>query len=129
MLDQVCAHVSHGCTLADTCFSATTLFAATSQLSFWWQTGGDIEWADAAAFALHDEGRKVLMSGSGTAMAIGSAIVVVAWITKGVLSRFISAFVASVEARIFARTYSRLSIMLSLRRHTNTKPQYYVGLP
>ncbi|KAK4087679.1 hypothetical protein Purlil1_8010 [Purpureocillium lilacinum] len=82
--------------------SATTLFAATSQLSFWWQTGGDIEWADAAAFALHDEGRKVLMSGSGTAMAIGSAIVVVAWITKGVLSRFISAFVASVEARIFA---------------------------
>ncbi|UNI19245.1 hypothetical protein JDV02_005442 [Purpureocillium takamizusanense] len=82
--------------------STTTLFAATSQLSFWWQTGGDIEWADAAAFALHDEGRKVLMSGSGTAMAIGSAIVVAAWILKGILCRSISAFVAAVEARMLA---------------------------
>ncbi|KAJ6445486.1 sulfatase domain-containingprotein [Purpureocillium lavendulum] len=101
--------------------SATTLFAATSQLSFWWQTGGDIEWADAAAFALHDEGRKVLMSGSSTALAIGSAIAVVAWITKGLLSRFISAFVAGVEARIFACTFNRLATLYQLLRWAAVK--------
>ena len=51
------------------------------------------------------------MSGSSTALAIGSAIAVVAWITKGLLSRFISAFAAGVEARIFACTFNRLATL------------------
>lgn len=77
--------------------------AATSQLSFFWQTGGEIEWADAAAFALHDEGRKVLMSGSGTALAIFSSIVVAAWLAKGILHRAVGGLVAVADSQARSR--------------------------
>ncbi|ODA77234.1 hypothetical protein RJ55_06861 [Drechmeria coniospora] len=77
--------------------SLITFFAATSQLSFFWQTGGEIEWSDAASFALHGEGRKVLLSGSGTAIVVSGVILAISWTVQTMLYRAVGILLVTVE--------------------------------
>ncbi|KOS20118.1 hypothetical protein ESCO_006158 [Escovopsis weberi] len=76
-----------------------TLTAAASQWGFFYQTGGQVRWADAKAYANKDT-VKVLLSESNSALAFGSGIVSVAWITRTVLFRFVGAFVTTAEIQI-----------------------------
>ncbi|PWI64993.1 hypothetical protein PCL_08352 [Purpureocillium lilacinum] len=55
--------------------SMVTFGAATAELTFYWATGGELKWADTAAFAFHDESRRVLLSGFPVAASVASVII------------------------------------------------------
>ncbi|KAK5987239.1 hypothetical protein PT974_11363 [Cladobotryum mycophilum] len=73
-----------------------TLGAASSQWGFFYQTGGEVRWGDAKAFA-NKENAKVLLSESRSALGSGSAIITVAWIAKTVIYKLVGAFVTAAE--------------------------------
>jgi hypothetical protein len=77
--------------------SLVTLAAASSQLGFFYQTGGQIDWGDATSFAFSEDGRKVLLSESATPLAFSSGILLVSWIIKFRLYKFITSVLAAVE--------------------------------
>ncbi|UNI17850.1 hypothetical protein JDV02_004164 [Purpureocillium takamizusanense] len=80
--------------------SLITFGAASSFWSFWWKTGGEIEWADVKSFASDAEGKKVLLSESCTALAFASVLLAVSWLAKGYVYALAAAFVSGAEAHI-----------------------------
>jgi hypothetical protein len=79
----------------DLFLSIVTLSAASSQLGFYIETGGEIEWEDAGAFAGDKEGMKVLMDGAGSVGLSMLAIIVVAWCLKPFLYRLVGEFLVA----------------------------------
>ncbi|OAA37412.1 Sulfatase domain containing protein [Metarhizium rileyi] len=82
-----------------------TLGAASSQLGFFYQTGGEIDWGDATSFALSEEGRKVLLSEGKTPLAFALFILGTSWLVKLRLYKFVTSALAAAEA--YARSASR----------------------
>ncbi|KAG6107811.1 hypothetical protein E4U14_003995 [Claviceps sp. LM454 group G7] len=90
-----------------------TLGAASSQLGFYYHTGGELDWGDATKFAFSEDGRKVLLSEGATPLSFACAILLLSWIVKSRLSKLVSIVVSSgaVHARsalrwVATRTYS-----------------------
>lgn len=77
--------------------SLVNLGAASSQLGFFYQTGGEIDWGDATSFAFSEEGRKVLLSEGATPLAFTCIILIVSWIVKLRLYKAVSAALAAGE--------------------------------
>ncbi|ODA79316.1 hypothetical protein RJ55_04909 [Drechmeria coniospora] len=77
--------------------SLVTFGAATSKLSFFWQTGGEIDWSDTSSFAFTEEGLNVLLSGLSTAITVGAILFVISWIIKNLVNRAVATFIEGVE--------------------------------
>lgn len=73
-----------------------TLFAASCQLGFFYETGGELDWHDAGAFAGTRGGREVLLSGTVSVLTSGVILVVVAWFVKNPFYRIAGSFVVAV---------------------------------
>lgn len=80
--------------------SIVTLGAASSQLGFYIETGGEIEWEDASAFAGDKEGMKVLMDGAGSVGLSTLAILVVAWFARALLYRLVGELLVGLGSYI-----------------------------
>ncbi|EFY91068.1 Sulfatase domain containing protein [Metarhizium acridum CQMa 102] len=96
---------ANGCPPLRIVCSLVTLGAASSQLGFFYQTGGEIDWGDATTFAFSEEGRKVLLSEGKTPLAFTCVILVVSWLVKFRLCKFVSSALAAVE--IYAQSVIR----------------------
>lgn len=75
-----------------------TLGAASSELGFYLETGGEIQWEDASGFAGDKEGRKVLMDGAKSVGLAAIAILLVAWCLRVFLYRIVGDFVAGLAS-------------------------------
>jgi hypothetical protein len=69
--------------------------AAVSLISFWWESGGEIQWNDAANFALDEGARKVAMSGSTYAMVASGIIFVLSFVAKDAINSAVETMVTS----------------------------------
>lgn len=85
-----------------------TLGAASSQLGFYYQTGGDIDWGDATSFAFSREGRRVLLSEGATPLSFACAILLISCIVKSRLCKLVGGAMAAGE--IHARSVSRWAV-------------------
>lgn len=85
--------------------SVVTLSAASSQLGFYIETGGEIEWEDAGAFAGDEEGMKVLMDGAQSVGLSMFAIISIAWFPKSFFYRLVGEFVVGLGSYILSGTY------------------------
>lgn len=79
-----------------------TLLAAASQLGFYYETGGEMEWEDAGAYANDAEGRKVLLSGLFSVIGCSVFLVAIAWVAKGVIHRIIGGLLVSTGFQLLA---------------------------
>ncbi|KAF7559031.1 hypothetical protein G7046_g5124 [Stylonectria norvegica] len=102
--------------LAGCLLSVITLGAASSQLGFYSETGGELEWEDAGTFTHDAEGIKVLLSGGLSVVISGTVLMIVAWFSKNVLYK--------VAGEFFSRVGSHLGsvFLLVARRFGLKKP-------
>ncbi|KAG6000440.1 hypothetical protein E4U21_005464 [Claviceps maximensis] len=77
-----------------------TLGAASSQLGFFYQTGGEIDWEDVTTFAFSEEGRKVLLSEGATPMSFACVILLASWIIKSRLCKLFGTVSLSGEMHV-----------------------------
>lgn len=75
--------------------SLISFSACVSLISFWWESGGEIQWNDALSFALDEGARKVAMSGSTYAMVASASIFVLSIVTKDLVHIVMEAMVSS----------------------------------
>jgi hypothetical protein len=68
-------------------YSIVLWAAASSQLGFFYETGGEIKWTDALSYASDKNGMKILLSGINTVLAFGLLILAIAWFVKWYLYR------------------------------------------
>ncbi|KAG6017097.1 hypothetical protein E4U54_008358 [Claviceps lovelessii] len=80
--------------------SLVTLGAASSQIGFFYQTGGEINWRDATTFAFSDEGRKVLLNEGATPLSFSCVILLIAWIVKSRLCKLCGSALSSGEVHV-----------------------------
>ncbi|KAH8176919.1 sulfatase domain-containing protein [Sarocladium implicatum] len=78
--------------------TGVTFGAASSELGFYIETGGEIQWEDATAFAGDKEGRKVLMDGAKSVGLAAIAILLVAWCLRLFLYRVVGDMLSSVTS-------------------------------
>ena len=57
------------------------LGAAASQIGFYYETGGNVDWRDASAFTTDHDGLMVLLSGLKTVTIVGTALLIVSILT------------------------------------------------
>lgn len=86
-----------GCTFA-CIFSLILSGAASSQLGFFYETGNEVEWSDAASYVGHSDGLKILLSGLSNVIAAAALIIVTAWVIKWYAYRAAGAFLQWVLA-------------------------------
>ncbi|KAF4975747.1 hypothetical protein FZEAL_7524 [Fusarium zealandicum] len=72
------------------------LGGASSQLGFYYETGGELEWRDATSYATSKEGLKVLLSGSWAVLVAGAIILAVSCLTHGIFYRIMGAFLDGI---------------------------------
>jgi hypothetical protein len=77
--------------------------AASSELGFYYRTGGEVEWSDAGDYA-NDEGLKVLLSESHSVLVSALIIIILAWFTQGILYKLVGNLVAGLGKRIASGT-------------------------
>ncbi|KAM5348129.1 hypothetical protein ACJ41O_007953 [Fusarium nematophilum] len=77
----------------------TTFGATSSELGFYYKTGGEVEWTDAGDYA-NGEGMKVLLSESHGVLAAALIIVIVSFFSHSLLYRFVGNFVSGLGKRI-----------------------------
>jgi hypothetical protein len=57
------------------------LGAAASQIGFYYETGGNVDWRDASAFTTDHDGLMLLLSGLKTVTIVGTALLIVSIVT------------------------------------------------
>ncbi|CAM1502486.1 Fc.00g044700.m01.CDS01 [Cosmosporella sp. VM-42] len=98
--------------------SLITLGAASSQIGFYYETGGELEWEDAGTFASDVEGIKVLLSGGGSVAISGSILLTIAWFSKNILYKAVGDFliVAGSSLASVIRAIRSISTRIGLRK-------------
>lgn len=101
-----------------------TFAGAVALLSFFWESGGEIQWKDAAAFALDEGARKVAMSGSSNAMIASAGILLTSVVVKGVAHSLVELGVNSAKLQL--ELGEQLSIFTSFSvAYTNARFHAY----
>ncbi|OAA38146.1 sulfatase domain-containing protein [Metarhizium rileyi] len=80
--------------------SVSTYVAAAALFSFFYETGGELQWADAVSFALDPGARKVASSGSSMAMIACIGILVVAFIIQDLLHSAVVAVLVKTRIQL-----------------------------
>ncbi|KAM5344176.1 hypothetical protein ACJ41O_012713 [Fusarium nematophilum] len=84
-----------GCTLG-TLITLIAIGGASSQLGFFYKTGGELEWRDAKSYATNTEGLKVLLTGSWAVLASGAILILIACFTHGIFYRLVGSFLMGI---------------------------------
>ncbi|KAI5459003.1 alkaline-phosphatase-like protein [Mariannaea sp. PMI_226] len=113
-------------------FSSILLAGASSQLGFFFKTGNEVEWQDTIGFAKDGEGRKVLLSGSGSVILSGLMILTPAYLAKSWLYRVVGEFLVGIGAPLVFLWRSMLRLRHSKGRNlshyyaqiANTNPEF-----
>ncbi|KAH7233746.1 alkaline-phosphatase-like protein [Fusarium redolens] len=79
--------------------SLITFGGASSELGFYYRTGGEIEWSDAGDF-VNDEGLSVLVSESSGVLVAALIIIIVSWFTQTMLYSLVGNLVSGLGKRI-----------------------------
>jgi hypothetical protein len=80
--------------------SAVALGAAASQLSFFLETGGELEWREAGSYVTSSDGLRVLLTGSFTMAASVGVMTVISWFLSGMLYDAVGGFLTAVSQNI-----------------------------
>ncbi|RSM06776.1 hypothetical protein CDV31_008959 [Fusarium ambrosium] len=104
------------------CFlTLISIGAASSELGFYYRTGGEVEWSDAGDYA-NDEGLKVLLSESHSVLVSALIIIILAWFTQGILYKHVGNLVAGLGKRI-ASVSRFLRGKLRPQKHVQRDPE------
>ncbi|KAH6689840.1 alkaline-phosphatase-like protein [Plectosphaerella plurivora] len=82
--------------------SLVVVGAASSQLGFYYETGGELEWHEASTFARDKEALKVLLSGSATVLGFGCVILFTAACLHTFLYRIVGEVLVALAVDIVA---------------------------
>ncbi|KAM5355079.1 hypothetical protein ACJ41O_001725 [Fusarium nematophilum] len=95
------------------------LGAASSQIGFFYETGNEVQWTDALAYAGDKDGLKILLSGLNTVLAAGLVMFVVAWFAKWYLYRAVGSLLVMIGAPITYVWHKCRGSKAHGRRHYN----------
>ncbi|KAF4470969.1 hypothetical protein FALBO_2110 [Fusarium albosuccineum] len=79
---------------------------SSSQLGFYYKTGGELEWRDATSYATSKEGLKVLLTGSWAVLASGAVLLIISCFVHGIFYRIFGALLGSIGDDIASGAFS-----------------------
>lgn len=81
--------------------SALALGAAASQLSFFLETGGELEWREAGSYVTSSDGLRVLLTGSARMLLSAAVMIVVSLFLSNILYGASGSFLAAVGENLW----------------------------
>ncbi|EXM20544.1 hypothetical protein RAB80_010303 [Fusarium oxysporum f. sp. vasinfectum] len=98
-----------------------TFGGASSELGFYYKTGGEIEWIDAGDF-VNGEGLNVLVSESSGVLVAALLIIIVSWFTQTLLYRFVGNLISGLGKHI-ASVAEYLGTKIRPQKHVQHDPE------
>ncbi|TVY62087.1 hypothetical protein Focb16_v014196 [Fusarium oxysporum f. sp. cubense] len=98
-----------------------TFGGASSELGFYYKTGGEIEWIDAGDF-VNGEGLNVLVSESSGVLVAALIIIIVSWFTQTLLYRFVGNLISGLGKHI-ASVAEYLGTKIRPQKHVQHDPK------
>lgn len=86
--------------------SLIALGAASSQLSFFIETGGELEWREASSYATSKDGLKVLLTGLIPMLVSGAVIIGGSWLLSNLLYNAFGALLTNIGNNLLFGTFS-----------------------
>ncbi|ROT36495.1 alkaline phosphatase-like protein [Sodiomyces alkalinus F11] len=96
-------------------FAVLSLAGASSELGFFFKTGGEIDWRDASTYTSSKDAFEVLLSGSIAVILSSCVLVVITWFSHNILYQVMGAFLAWIGHEI-ASGWNRVRMLAPIRR-------------